>query len=101
MLELGLRLAERRPARPRSHARRHELVVERGYDHLDPVVDDHLDAAEDVLLPAGRLSWLGRAPALGRAREPVDELVDPGRAQRPGRGASERLSAGQSHGPTA
>ena len=73
-----------------------DLVVERRHDDLDPVVDDHLRPAEDVLL--GREN--ARALALGRGGEAVDELVDPRCAERR-RAARDELPPGQAHVRTA
>ena len=98
LLELGLRLAQRRPGRLDPQARGHDLVVERRHDDLDAVVGHDLEPVEEVLL--------GRQPrrrgTRGRRRaQPVDELVDAGRAERRRRGARDQLPPCDPHAANA
>ena len=69
-----------------------DRVMEWRDKHLDAVVGDDLDAAQQMLL--GRERRRGRA-TIGSTRVPVDERVDPGRAGDRARGPHERLASGE------
>ncbi|TML59699.1 MAG: hypothetical protein E6G22_12605 [Actinobacteria bacterium] len=77
----------------RPHPRRHDAVVERRHEHLDAFVRDRLHPSEQVLLP--RAAHHNRA--LGRRGEPVDELVDPARADGAGRRPGEEATSREPH----
>ena len=61
-------------------------------EHLDAVVGDDLDAAQEVLLGRERG---GRRATIGSTRVAVDEGVDSGRTGDRARGPHERLAPGQ------
>ena len=93
LLERGLRILQVSPIdrQPRGD----DLVVERRDEHLDLVLADDADPIEQMLLRRRRSD---RRPLRGRAaRQPVDELVDPGGAHHPDGGARENLPAGRAH----
>ena len=96
-LELVASLPQRRGRLVDPDGRGDDLVVERRHEHLDAVVD-HLVERDDVLLGAGGAP--PRKPA-GLLAEAVDELVDPGAAERDAerraRAAHHELAAGQLH----
>ena len=92
-LELSLRSDQRAPVFLHAQLRRHDAVVKRRDDHLDPLVRDDLLADEQMLLAAAPD---GRETALRRGSEAVDELVEAGGRQARRRGSREEAPPGQS-----
>ena len=86
-LELSLRRDQRASVFLHAQLRRHDTMVKRRDDHLDPLVRDDLLADEQMLLaPVPD----GREAALRRGGEAVDELVEAGgRQARRGRSGEE------------
>ena len=77
-----------------THLCRHELVVQRRYEHFDAAVLHNSESVEHMLLRRQR----GHARPLRRgAAQPVDELVDPRAPERGGGRARQGLSPRQPH----
>jgi hypothetical protein len=86
-----LELALRRPEIVCRHSRRDDCVMERRYDYRNAVVPNDGQAVEKMLL---RVQPPHRTRHARRRGEPVDELVQPDRAEAASRRPDEHLLAG-------